>query len=359
MNQNSFNLDEVELHSDVQIHRAPESEPPPHRGHNIPVWIWILIVLLLGGLGWFIYQTQELKGQLHAIEAGKAEVDTTLTQKETDLDKANQVIIDLQKQVAGLKTDGDKSKKQAQSLEKELKTSQSSLTDKDKKLAEVEKDLNASKKAESDLKKQVSQLTDSLTLKTEELNRKAQTFEQTTSELNGKIGELEKNYRTLEGRNRDLQKQVDEERERYRQESAASLNIIKERSNLIAQNQDLTSENTRLKRELDNKTQRIQALETVQEGQLVPYNTDLIPGEITYREPLVREGVPRRYGPFAVQVLISEVGSVKNAFIVPGQEIESGLARAILENTKLWKFSPPSLQGKRVQTWQTVIVSSN
>ena len=55
-------------------------------------------------------------------------------------------------------------------------------------------------------------------------------------------------------------------------------------------------------------------------------------------------------------MLINEVGAVEKAFIVPGQAIDRNVARLIIDHVKNCKFSPPTLEGVRVKTWQPILV---
>ena len=98
-------------------------------------------------------------------------------------------------------------------------------------------------------------------------------------------------------------------------------------------------------------------LKEVSFGELVPFSENVVPGKITYREPFP-DGVkiPRKLGAVVVQALITEVGSVEKAFILPGQELDASAAAGLLRAIYKWKFTPPTLGQVRVKTWQPLLV---
>jgi hypothetical protein len=356
---NSFNLDEVELKGDTPVERLPpEPQAPLEKKATNPI-LWLFLGLLMAACIWLVTRNYSLAARVAELESGVQRADHRIQARETDLEGANRKIAELDKLKAQLEQASEKERKR-------LAQVQAQLTEEERKRKEGEKDLRLLKEQA----KQAAVSAEALTKKLAEAEQRlVQAVAEAAKEKEGRVtekAELEKSLLVRQAEiakqelaRGELTRQLDLEREKNRQESAASLVIIRERAQLKESNQSLREEVARLRADSAEKGKRIERLETLQEGQLVPFEPNLVPGEVLFREPLVRDGLPRRFGPYCLMVLVDELGRVQNAFLLPGQAIESQVARALLQNVKLWKFTPPSLRGIRVRTWQPVLIGES
>jgi len=356
---NSFNLDEVELKGDTPVERQPPEPPAPRASRAGSPFLWLVLVLLLASCLWLVYRNYSLAARVTELESGVQRADHRIQTSETDLEGANRRIGELNEIKAQLEEAAEKERKRLAQL-------QTRLAEEERKGKEGEKNLRQSREQAKQAAASAEALSKKLGDAEQKLVQAVADAAQEKERHGTETGELEKRLRAqqgeiarLESARADLTRQLDVEREKNRQESAASLVIIRERAQLKESNQRLGEDLARLRAETAEKSRRIAELETLQEGQLVPFTPDLVPGEVLFREPLIRDGLPRRFGPYCLMVLVDELGRVQNSFLLPGQAIESQVARALLENVKLWKFTPPSLQGKRVRTWQPVLIGES
>ncbi len=360
-------FDEIVLKSDAPIQR--EEKPPVKRGQPKPrrsgLAVLFFILFLGAGAGaWYFYdQHRQLEVAFNNLLQEQDSTRLNLNETAGTLEEAHASITLLNKDLASAKKENEtlasKNKNLDNTVAKNNKEIKALRTEIDKRKAEQSKtneklkDLENSKAA---LQKSFTQLEQRSSSEIKSLETRLQEKE---SQYQADADAWNKSRNTLQ---QNLQK-ANEEKERIQRqfddESKASLKIIQEQASLKENGARLESEVRKLKAELKAAQTKVNALENVQPGDLVPYSEEIKIGDIRYREPLA-EGVkiPRKTGQVAIQVLINEVGSVEKAFIIPDQLLEADLSRALIQSIYKWKFTPPTYRNIRVKTWQTVLVKS-
>jgi len=360
-------FDEIELKSDTPIQRM--EKPPIKRGQPKPARSFLTILLFLlfcigGAAAWYFFdQHRQLELRYNSLLEEQDSTRLNLNTTAGTLEEAHASINALTK-------DLDASKKENEELSKKNKTLNNSLQAKNKENKTLRQEVDRGKASLS----KANESNKNLTARKAELEKSYAQLEQSSnskiSSLETSIEQKDNQYRTdaeawsatRNSLQQNLQKMTAEKERIQRQfedESSASLEIIKAQSALKQNNTKLESEVRKLSAELKTARTKINALENVQNGDLVPYSEEVTPGEVRYREPLPDgEKIPRKIGQVAIQVLVNEVGSVEKAFILPGQLLEANLARALTQSIYKWKFTPPSYRKIRVKTWQTVLVTA-
>lgn len=363
----TFDLDQVELHSDISID-GQRSRPPVRRKQNdVPMsMVVLLLIVAIGGIGagvFFFTKAEKLSAELAQSGQAESRVTEELSTTQEALSQSEQKLAQMQGRLDKM----GKRHESASAREKELETQ----------LGQVRKELGAQKKlvtkGQQNLKaaqEQVSKISgerDQLR-QAEEQGKTA--LAQMETEHANQLGALSAQYseqlerqRRQEARLQDKLNKAMAEGDRFRsqasQESQASLRLIEEQNRLESTSERLKLELDRTKQELAQARKNINRLETVQPGQLVPLSEQVQPGKVRLRQPLA-EGlkVPRRLGQVAVQVLVNQEGAVDQAFIVPGQDMPADLAAGVVKSVYKWRFSPPTHGPKRVKLWQTVLVGN-
>lgn len=364
-NQN-LDFDEIQLKSDASVRR---SRQPPVKRTRPRARRWPLVLLLLStlagaGLAGYLYmELEKLRNTNHELMAKEQITVTDLQNTAGTLEEARVKILRLEGELKKANQANRKLDKTNADLSAAKKENEREIANRKKALAESQKKLQSSGQ-------RLSQETKARADLRTELDRLEKEYQQQVGLLEKQIAENRTQYQAqitrLEKETRGFQNQLAEskrERDRFRQqfedESSASLRIIREQADMREKKANLESELRILRARLADADRRIQGLKEVQFGDLVPFSEEVSPGQVNYREPLP-DGlkIPRRLSPVVVQVLVSEVGAVEKAFIVPGQALDAELARAISKTIYKWKFSPPSYRSIRVKTWQPVWISS-
>ena len=361
----SLDLENMELHSDISVERdhAPPVRRPVH-ARGWPLTVFLLVACLaLGGAGTCYYLKYEEQNR------AMAEIQALSENKSLDLKTMANSLADSKDRISSLEGALADEKKQTQKLDGE----RGRLT---KEISGLKKDVSG---LESDLKKAREETTkaaaEAKRLGEERdgiRDRLASVEKRANEEIATLQTQLESNrsqYATQLKRQEDaqagLRRELDEAREaqtrikrQFEEESQASKTIIKEISGLKSENARLQVELDRAKRQVKDAQDRINGLENVETGELVPFSGEVEAGQVRFREPLP-PGLkfPRRLGQIAVQALVTEDGEVDQAFILPGQELDAEVATAVVRAVYAWKFTPPRHKTVRVKLWQTVLVT--
>ncbi len=364
--KNNLDFDEIQLKSDIPVRRA---ERPPVKRVQVKSKRWPLVLLTLlalagAGVAGYLYLELE-KAKITNRELLQKEETTVSNLKNTagTLEEARVKILRLEGELKKANQANQKLEKSNADLSAAKKENEGQIANQKSALADVQKKLQVSEQR----LKQVNKARDNLQ---SELDRVEKTYGERVEALETQLADSRAQYQSqttrFEEETRTLQNQlarVKRDRDRFKQqfedESSASLRIIQEQADLKEKNANLESEVRGLKARLADADRRIRGLEEVGLGDLVPFSEEVSPGQVNYREPLP-DGlkIPRRLSPVVVQVLVSEVGSVEKAFIVPGQALDAELARAVSQSIYKWKFSPPTYRNTRVKTWQPVWITS-
>ncbi|MCB1043355.1 MAG: hypothetical protein KDC35_10460 [Acidobacteria bacterium] len=354
-----FDLDHMELKSDAAIHPPVE---PPIRPSGRFRWVTVSVILnmvLAGGAGYFFYRNHQLIQESghqsqHAINLAQ------------DLEKTHQQIGEMEDQITKLTTENKELRREIDSRKSSQQDLKSDLTSNEKRVNQLSADLEEITKERDVLHAQVADWTKKHAALQAELAKTkkdlqegekhlAETRQQLTDQAEAEA-RLNQALKTAKADAKAANDQLDEMRKQFNDEAKASLNLIQERADLQRENRELKSARVAWQKQEQTLKDKIKSLETTQEGDLVPFSAELSPAELTYVEPFPEDVLPRRFGPYTLQVLINEFGAVERAFFVAGQQPPSGEARIILETALRYKFTPATQNGVRVKTWQPIIV---
>lgn len=368
--QTPFDLEQVELKTDVQIHR--DLEPQPRRKSSSGTWpvVILLGIIALAGsaaAGFYYTRFQNVRKELDQLRADIDHASENLTATSGSLEETREALSKSQTSLQRMRSELDSSKQAQDTLKKEkaqldkelssskkaLETAQAETKAANAKTVPLEKSVKDLTQTRADLQQQLKEKEAEFTAKLADLNtaletsqtqmtNQAQTYRQKEENLQAQIRKLQTEYQTL--------------RNQSESESAAGLAIIRERAELKSENERLKLQLSESSKKLEQSQQRITALETTKLGDLVPYSDEVQPAEVRFRAPLP-EGVkfPRGMDRVIVMTLINENGAVDKAFLLPGQEVEGLPARDIISAIYQWKFRAPQKGNIRVKLWQPVV----
>ncbi len=355
----------MELHADIPINHM-EKPPikrgaPPKAGRGLLIFLLLILTLSACGAGWYYYDRYE-KLHIRYLDLLQKGESTKLDFSSTasSLDEANIRLAQFKRELGKVKGENQQFSGKNKALNK-------SVTKKDRELAKLKKNVQQGKrnlsKANDRLaqtKRERDQARSALADMEKDSTQRIQTLE---SELQDTKDRFRTQVDTLTGERNELRQSLnravrekDNIQKQFQDESQASLRIIQDRSRLKRENERLLSDLEKVRTQLTALQKRTTDLENVKLGDLVPYSDEITPAQVSYRDP---EGlkIPKKVGRVALQVLVTEVGSVEKAFIIPGQTIDGQLARTIIQSVYKWKFTPPTYKQVRVKTWQTVLVT--
>jgi len=380
-------FDQMELHSDIDIHAEPEirrESPVKKSGNPLLPLMTVLALLALGGSGYLFYRYRLLSEDYQQLENRVQDATNTLAATNSDLQATHSDLGKTATTLESTKTTLADTRSNMDRLDGALRSAQNMNTRLEKEkndliatLAERDKELGKTKKSLTSANNQLAKNKKTLRRTQTERDRlkkdKATLQEQSTLQITKLETDLEdqrarslSQLKTSEDKYRKQKRQLDKATEdleqahnQFKAESKASLQIIKERSQLKKDKTALEAEVNKLRVAAKADHEKISRLENVNFGDLVPYSEEIQPARATYQEPLP-DGIkiPRRLGSVTLMVLVTEVGSVEKAFLLPGQELEPTLSVAVIRNIYKWKFSPPQADNVRVKTWQPVVVHS-
>lgn len=378
----NLSFDQIELHSDIDVH---SKQPPPHRNQNeqvssrpsrLPLILMVLLFLAASGLaGYFYLEHRKLAQELVELAEKAASTSNNLSQtrailestkseasnKQGSLQSAQTSIETLQAELASAKRENSSQKQKLLDLErqliakdKKLKTSKQAKTAADKKARTSQRKLEDSSKQLSDAREQAT--------------KAAMLADDKQAELIGQLDQLRAEQIAQNATSRDREQKLQAELERqtnklgllerqFKDESSASREILMETSHLRRENTGLTDQLRKLKQDHKDIQDKLTRLETVDFGDLVPFSESIKVATVRYREPLP-DGVkiPKKLGKAVMNVLVNEFGNVEKAMLMPGQVVDATLSAALARTIYKWKFTPPTLNGVRVKTWQPMMI---
>lgn len=357
-----FDLDDMELKSDAVIrrdHSPPSSAHDRTSGSGRKPWFVISAILNLAlavAFGLFFINNRRLEDELSRHRE-------LAEQHARAADEVKSQLTDSQAENARLGTEN-------KDLRREIDLRRDSQSELRGNLTENEQSMNQLNQAVDQLTKQRDALVADVDSWTKKYAQKAKQLDDSQRQYRDEVSRFNTELQTEQVRNAELvsanqrlsseandaKRELANIRKQFNDEAQASLDLIQERADLQRENRELKEAQHQLQRRLADQQKLIKSLEEVSEGDLVPFSTDITPAELSYREPYPVEGLPRRFGPYTLQLLINEFGAVERAFFVSGQEVESGLARVLLETAMRFKFTPAMANGVRVKTWQPMIV---
>lgn len=368
----TVSFDEMELQSDIRVHEEDRELKPRVRkqdakasGGSRTGFLGMLVaVLVLAGVAGYLYfelvRLQEKHSSLEMLVASTASnldsASENLQEAGDQLKQLESRFMDAEKKNKELLKANDALKKELGQKSSDVKKSEKRLSQAQKKRSDLEQRLSREKVAHQATREALdSAKADSVAkltaLETDLLEMRTR--------LSEEVGALDTANAALQVRLDVATKERDRIKRQFREESEASLKVIQEQGRLEKRNRVLEQENATLSDELVTVRRLLQEKKTLQAGDLVPFSEEVTPSILRYREALP-EGVkfPKRLGVVAVHALITETGTVEKAFLLPDQELEADLAKAIASSFYQWKFTPPVFQGKNVKVWQTVLVRS-
>ncbi len=363
-----LDLDQIELHSDAAIDRG--GVKPPRRRENrrrgrswSGLVFFILFAAATAAAGYFYLETEKLTREYQELAVRVEDTSTNLDTTVNNLQEAQSLIARMQTQLQDARGGMAKFEKQAKDLGSQLAAKDKALEQRKQDADQANRQLKNAQAQRDNLRNERNKLRNDLAASRKDASQKIadleQRIEQARLQYQAELDDQNKAQATIRmERDRAIQEKERIERQ-FQEESQASLQIIREGAELKRDNESYQRQINKLNADLKQARGRIARLQTLETGDLVPYSDEITPAKVNYREPLP-DGVkiPRRIGSVALQTLINEVGSVEKAFIAPDQAMEGPLAKALVENVYRWKFSPPTLNGVRVKTWQTVIIGS-
>lgn len=384
-------FENIELHSDVDVQRHRKKEPPPSRkakkaaegnaavsGGGSKFLIAFLVLLLVaaaGGAGYFYTQLQGLLVRHETLETSHRELNDQIKAATDDLTDKSGSLEDAQKRLGMMSTSLKK-------LEEELATSQKKNQDLATKLANTE---TSKQKLDQELTQTKATLNSTRTqLQTTTSERDKLQVDLTTAKANAENLERELNIRIagleneMAGQQQAYQKEVTDFEQRIsrlngdldkakidleraqadaRAEADASRKILQEAEQEKSKNATLAVEVERLSTELARVKNQVEDQQAIKTGELIAQIDEVEAPTVRYREPFPDTLRLPRGKQVAVRVLVTEVGNVSKAMIVPDQGLDAPTQQSLLRNIYLWKFTPPSYRGTRVQVWHTLMVS--
>lgn len=394
-----MDFENIELHSDVDIHSHRPKEPPPSRkerkerkqaakqarqegdaptasGGSSKVLVALLVLLLLaatGGAGYFYNELQGLLIRYETLETSHRELNDQIKAATNDLTDKSGSLEDAQKRIGLMSTSLKKSQDELAAEQQKSQGLATKLanTENARNKLQAEKDQAASTLALT--RSQLQEMTATRNKLQNELTDARQTAQQTEIALNSKVAGLEADMaaqqqayqdevqgfqQRLTRINSDLDKaKIDLERAQrdFTAEADASRKILQEAEQAKSRNATLTAEVEQLRTELATARNKIVDQQATKTGDLVAFIDEIQQPTVRYREPLTTVRLPRGKQ-VAMRVLVTEVGNVSKAMLVPDQGLDAATQQALIRNIYLWKFTPPSYQGTLVQAWHTVMV---
>lgn len=318
----------------------------------------VLILLLTAVSLYLAYRWRQ-------AEAARTELSEQIDQRGSALDQASAQAAELEQSVALLKEALEAKENALRASQKSVEALQKGEKSSYDRVAELENRLRRTEEKLAKAEQMASTRTDERDRARAELNQSKRSAQQEREQFEARVAGLEQGAGQLEAALTEAQERIREQQvlvhrleTQLEEEGRASLAVIKERGQMREQLESLRREREKLQEALDSANRAVDRLSRVQPGDLVPFSRKLKPAQITFQEPFDKdEELPRRFGPVAVMVLVSEIGAADDAFVMPGQNVEPMLRDALIRNVLKWSFTAPELDGLRVKTWQTFLVS--
>ncbi|CAM2007798.1 hypothetical protein [Acanthopleuribacter pedis] len=376
----SFDFDQMELKSDIPIHR-PASETPnePKAGRSrdktpsrMPLVLVSLLFLAAAGAAYYFFlEAARLGEQLADSKRLSADTQENLTVTHQSLAQSEKQITTLTRQLGDAQAKLAEMEALTKNLDADSKSRLADLKKREKALAEVRGKRDALRKeldqAQASLKKVTLERDSSRTALAEvqkEHREKQAAWEQEKQTLNQSYEVNLKRLRQEADAAGDRLAAAEQTASRMealrKKDSEAGLALAQENTQLKSRLETAKQDRERLRRERDQIEEQLgktKAQLGVYTGKLVPFSENVGGLRLLFREPLPDDvKFPRRQAPILVRALISDTGAVEKAFIAKDQQIEGPLAQAVIRAAYRYKFSPPTLEGKQVKCWHAFLI---
>ena len=368
--QTPFDLEQVELKTDVHIHRGEEYTSPKQSGSKAwPVVLLLGFIALAGCAVAVFYFTRYQDVREDYIQLQK-EIDTAsqnltttsgsleetrqaLSKSQTAVQRMREELDDRKSEIESLKKSSSQLQTDGNQLKKQLEAAQKSNTDLTAKLATSEAKAGDLAKERDRLTKAMATQEENYAAKVEDLNKALETGQ-------AQANEQARTYRTdlqkVQSDKKSLEGEIARLRQQAESESRAGMEIIRERGQLKSENERLKLDLANMETSLNAARQQIDKFQNTHVGDLVSYSEEVTAAEATFQEPLPDGArLPRGINQVVVMALINENGAVDKAFLLPGQEVDGILARDIIATVYKWKFRPPRKGNTRVKVWQPIL----
>lgn len=368
--QTPFDLEQIELKTDVQIARSQDPQPPTASSSKAWPVVVLLGILTLGGCAAAVFYYLRYEEVRESYSQLKKEISTaseSLNATSGSLEETREALSKSQTAVQRMRDEIDKRKKDVNQLTKDKQKLEADLTKNRKALEAAEKasrssttKLSALESQTKKLENERDQLKQALTAKETEIAQKVDdlnaALETSQAQATNQAQAYREQERALQANLRKLENDITQMRQQAASESEAGMAIIRERGQLKSENERLKADLQKAMRDLGSAQNQIKRLSSVQTGDLVPYSDEISPAQVRFRAPLP-EGVrlPRSLGQVTIMTLIDENGAVEKAFLLPGQELDGIIARDIIAAVYQWKFRPAQQGNTRVKLWQPIV----
>jgi len=365
-----FDLEQVELKTDVHIHRG--EDPPNPKQSSSKAWPVVLMLgfMAIGGCGVAVFYFTRFKEVREDYMQLQKEIDTAsqnLTTTSGSLEETRQALSKSQTSVQRMREELDQRKSEIETLEKAAKQLKSDSAQQKKRLESAQgsiKELNTklekSEATANELTKERDRLKQAMADQEERDATRIEDLNKALEASQAQATEQARTYRTdlknLQSEKSALESEIERLRQQAETESQAGMEIIRERGQLKSENERLKLNIANLEKSLNQTRQQLNRVQNVQTGDLVSYSEEITPAQATFQEPLP-EGVklPRGLDQVVVMTLVDENGGVDKAFLLPGQSVDGILARDIISTVYKWKFRPARKGNTRVKVWQPIL----
>ena len=361
-----FDLDHVNLHSDVSVDRFHVDEDPPApitakkpRGRTRELFFsTFLNMVLAAGFGYLMWERQNnqviVKGEMSKVKS-------QLEISQQKLDQANLQIQELEGHNKKLKNKGEnlsqQEKELSSSISKEREQAQlfqKELTALKKEKTELDKELNSQKSRYDALKTTAAKKETELTQKISSLES---VMVEKETDFQNQLAEMKKLVQTLNSERTTLTRDLNQYREQIQEEARAGQAAMREQGVLANENKALVAQISKLGADNKSLKAQIKELKEVTTGELVPFSSEITLPVPHYKEPLPK-GLkwPKGSDFVVVHMLINESGGVNEIYYPQGQFVDAQFQSMMSPVLFKWKFSPPRFESLNVKTWVPIII---
>jgi len=330
---------------------------PPSRRREL-FFSALLNLILAIGLGYLMWEREmgqedyakrmdSLKNDLSEQTQTLKEANDRIQELEGNNQKLEKKGDTLSTKGKNLSSDFEKQKKEAILLRKEITSLKKKNQDQSKKLKSTQKRHDRLK---SESKKKENELQSTLAeVRQREQENEANFQAQLTSVQEG-VDSLRNERNSLHRRISGYEAQIEEE-------AQAGKAAMREQGNLLNENRTLKASLSKLEKKNKQLLRQNKDLKEVTTGELIPFSSDIVMPVPHYKEPIPK-GVkfPKGTNFVVVHMLINESGAVTEIFYPQGQFIETTFKSIMSPNLFKWKFSPPKYRNMNVKCWIPVII---
>ncbi|PIE03415.1 MAG: hypothetical protein CSA81_02275 [Acidobacteria bacterium] len=358
-----FNLDQVNLRSDVTVDRFKEPEVEEKKVHKANrtrelFFSALLNLILAAGIGYLVWERQQWQANAH----------TEMKKVRSELQTQSEELKAARERVAELKGNNKQLEKKGTSLSNKEKDLNSSVQKYKKELGLYKTENSSLKKKQAGLKKEVASLKkkyNSLKLKSKKKEKELTTalenskaeFIDKANEHQVKVDGLQNSINQLQSERVALKRTVDQYKQQIEEEARAGKAAMRQQGSLVSENRSLKSQLQKIEKKNEQLTREVKDLKEVTTGELIPFSSEIIMPVPHYKEP-VPKGVkwPKGSDVVVVHMLINEAGAVAEIFYPHGQFIDASFKSIMSPNLFKWKFSPPKYRNMNVKAWIPVVI---